>query len=77
VVLLQADNHNITNLFSKTMTAISTVYSFSAKKQVQGEIAKFQPDVVHVHNFFPLWSPAVYDACRESQGEHVTFVKSA
>jgi glycosyltransferase involved in cell wall biosynthesis len=67
VVLLQADNHNITNFFSQTMTALNTVYSFSAKKRVQAEIAKFQPDVVHVHNFFPLWSPAVYDACQEAK----------
>ena len=27
-------------------------------------IARFRPDVVHVHNFFPLFSPAVYYACR-------------
>lgn len=67
VILLQADNHNITNFFSQTMTALNTVYSFSAKKRVQAEIAKFQPDVVHVHNFFPLWSPAVYDACQEAK----------
>lgn len=67
VVLLQADNHNITSFFSQTMTALNTVYSFSAKKRVQAEIAKFQPDVVHVHNFFPLWSPAVYDACQEAK----------
>jgi glycosyltransferase involved in cell wall biosynthesis len=67
VVLLQADNHNITNFFSQTMTALNTVYSFSAKKRVQAEIAKFKPDVVHVHNFFPLWSPAVYDACQEAR----------
>ncbi len=67
VVLLQANNDNITNFFSQTMTALNTVYSFSAKKRVQAEIAKFQPDVVHVHNFFPLWSPAVYDACQEAR----------
>lgn len=67
VVLLQADNHNITSFFSQTMTALNTVYSFSAKKRVQAEIAKFQPDIVHVHNFFPLWSPAVYDACQEAR----------
>lgn len=67
VVLLQADNQNITNFFSQAMTALNTVYSFSAKKRVQAEIAKFQPDVVHVHNFFPLWSPAVYDACQEAK----------
>lgn len=67
VVLLQADNQNITNFFSQAMTALNTVYSFSAKKRVQAEIAKFKPDVVHVHNFFPLWSPAVYDACQEAK----------
>ncbi len=67
VILLQADNHNITNFFSQAMTALNTVYSFSAKKRVQAEIAKFQPDIVHVHNFFPLWSPAVYDACQEAK----------
>jgi glycosyltransferase involved in cell wall biosynthesis len=67
VALLQADNHNITNFYSQTITALATVYSFSAKKQVQAKIAKFQPDVVHVHNFFPLWSPAVYDACRDAR----------
>jgi glycosyltransferase involved in cell wall biosynthesis len=27
-------------------------------------IADFAPAVVHIHNFFPLLSPSVYDACR-------------
>src|SRR5690606_25449192 len=26
------------------------------------KIEEFKPDIVHVHNFFPLLSPAVYDA---------------
>ena len=29
------------------------------------ELARFRPEVVHVHNFFPLLSPAIYEACRE------------
>ena len=31
-----------------------------------GEITAFGPDVVHVHNFFPLLTPAIYDACRDA-----------
>jgi glycosyltransferase involved in cell wall biosynthesis len=27
-------------------------------------IAEFAPTLVHVHNFFPLLSPSIYDACR-------------
>jgi hypothetical protein len=30
------------------------------------EIAEFAPDVVHVHNFYPLLTPSIYDACREA-----------
>ncbi len=28
-------------------------------------IDEFAPNIVHVHNFFPLLTPSVYDACRE------------
>ena len=27
------------------------------------KLRRFQPDVVHVHNFFPQISPSIYDAC--------------
>ena len=30
------------------------------------EITAFDPDVVHVHNFFPLITPSIHDACREA-----------
>ncbi len=29
-------------------------------------IDEFAPNIVHVHNFFPLLTPSVYDACREA-----------
>ena len=66
VALLQEDNDRITDTLSQAIAAVGTIYSPSAKKQVREEIARFRPDVVHVHNFFPLLSPAVYDACREA-----------
>ncbi|MCZ6763664.1 MAG: glycosyltransferase, partial [Alphaproteobacteria bacterium] len=46
-------------------TAWQAPYSRAARDQVAGEIAAFGPDIVHVHNFFPLLTPSVYDACRE------------
>ena len=66
VALLQADNDRITDISSQAIAALGAIYSLSSKKQVLAEIARFRPDIVHVHNFFPLWSPAVYDACREA-----------
>jgi glycosyltransferase involved in cell wall biosynthesis len=66
VVLLQADNDEISGSFNQAMTAANAIYSQSGKRRVFSEIARFRPDIVHVHNFFPLWSPAVYDACRDA-----------
>jgi glycosyltransferase involved in cell wall biosynthesis len=66
VMLLDASNHEITSSFEKVHAAISAIYSFSSKQRVIQAITEFQPNVVHVHNFFPLFSPAVYSACREA-----------
>jgi glycosyltransferase involved in cell wall biosynthesis len=33
---------------------------------VAARIHQFQPDIVHVHNFFPTLTPSVYDACRSA-----------
>jgi glycosyltransferase involved in cell wall biosynthesis len=44
--------------------AVQASYAVGARVRVGREVARFRPDVVHVHNFFPLLSPAVYDACR-------------
>src|SRR5438105_329961 len=65
VHLLEVSNHNIKNTWDKLTSAVGAIYSYSAKERVSKEIAQFHPDVVHVHNFFPLLSPSIYDACRE------------
>lgn len=65
VYLLEVSNHNIKNTWDKVTSAVGAIYSYSAKERVSKEIAQFRPDVVHVHNFFPLLSPSIYDACRE------------
>lgn len=64
VKVLLADNKSINTLRGRATAAAGVVYSFSARRRVAEAIAEFAPDVVHVHNFFPLWSPSIYDACR-------------
>jgi glycosyltransferase involved in cell wall biosynthesis len=67
VTLLEASNDNITHPLEQAKAAANAVYSHASKQQVRAEIARFLPDVVHVHNFFPLLSPSIYHACREAR----------
>jgi len=66
VALLETNNDDIASPLEKAKAATNAIYSYSSKQWVRAEIASFLPDVVHVHNFFPLLSPSVYYACREA-----------
>ena len=46
--------------------AISSVWSSHSYESVASEVGAFRPDVVHIHNTFPLLSPSVYYAARRS-----------
>lgn len=63
VEFLSLDNHAIRGGWGKLAAAASAIYSRASYRLVRRAIRQFQPDMVHVHNFFPLLSPAVYDAC--------------
>jgi glycosyltransferase involved in cell wall biosynthesis len=67
VELLEVNNDEIVGAWSKAIAAVSAVYSQTSRLKVREAIAQFRPDVVHVHNFFPLLSPSVYDACRDQK----------
>ncbi|WP_309741757.1 glycosyltransferase family 4 protein [Chamaesiphon sp. OTE_20_metabat_361] len=67
VTVLEANNDRIVGIWGKLSTAINGLYSLSAKHQVSDAIAQLEPDLVHVHNFFPLLSPSVYDACLDAE----------
>jgi glycosyltransferase involved in cell wall biosynthesis len=45
-------------------TMLDTVWSQSAYQAIRARLARQSYDVVHVHNFFPLISPAVYYAAQ-------------
>lgn len=46
--------------------ALSIIYSREAKKNLEELIAAFQPDVIHLHNFYHQLSSSILPVCRAS-----------
>ena len=61
------DNKSIDSAGAKINAFITGIYSPSAKRDVARIIEEWTPDVVHVHNLYPLFSPSVLDACQEAK----------
>ncbi len=59
------DNKTISTAGDKIRTGLGTVFNFKSSRAVSDAIARFKPDIIHVHNFFPLLSPAVFYAARK------------
>ena len=66
VRLIEANNEEIDGSAAVLKAAAGWIYSRKWKAIVTEEIRAFQPDVVHVHNVFPLLSPSVIYACNEA-----------
>ena len=74
--LLSLNTHHVTcailkndllkGVFLKIEAALHTACSPTGFKFAKDAIAIAKPDIVHVHNFFPLLTPSVYDACIEA-----------
>lgn len=58
-------NKDILSLSQKLKTALSMTYSLVQKKNIKEFLKQEAPDVVHVHNFLPIISPAVFYVCKE------------
>jgi len=53
-------NKNIHSLFDKIKVGINAIYNPKSAKILEEKIKLFQPEVIHVHNFFPVASPALF-----------------
>lgn len=51
--------HN-TDLPSTARTAAQMIYSPRRRREVEASIDDFRPDVIHLHNAYPGWGPAVH-----------------
>lgn len=54
------DNKEIKSGVDKLMLAARGLYNSDSAKRVEAAIQSFQPDIIHVHNFFPLASPSIF-----------------
>lgn len=81
VCLLRERGHAV-ELFERSSKALSAsplvmakdlVWNAAIGRELANALARFRPDVVHVHNTFPLMSPAVYWAAADA---HVPVVQT-
>lgn len=66
VELLEDDNRRLEQL-GQARTAVRTVWSRESYRRIN-ELLRSRPfDILHVQNFFPLWSPSVYYAATRNR----------
>ncbi|MET0523275.1 MAG: glycosyltransferase [Nocardioides sp.] len=68
VELFQRDSDDIADwsLARKVTLPVGAVWNEQARREVAARLAANRPDVVHLHNTFPLLSPSVLYACRDA-----------
>jgi glycosyltransferase involved in cell wall biosynthesis len=66
VDLFSLDSKNISSIRKKIFTAVNLSYSKNSKESLFLKLKEKKFDLVHVHNFFPMLTPSVYDACMEA-----------
>ncbi len=57
------NNEQINSVFSRIFTFFNSIFSLPAYIKLKKYLKVSRPDVVHVHNYFPLLSPSVFYAC--------------
>lgn len=55
------------SLLDKCYLGINNIYSRTTKIELDDCIAEYRPDVVHVHNIFPLLSPSIYSVLTQNK----------
>jgi glycosyltransferase involved in cell wall biosynthesis len=55
-------NDGITGVWRSAVAAARSFYSVQASREISNLLTSFRPDILHVHNFFPTISPAIFFA---------------
>jgi len=66
VELLEEDNRRVEQL-GNARTALRTVWSQESYRRIDERLRSGRFDILHVQNFFPLWSPSVYYAASRNK----------
>jgi glycosyltransferase involved in cell wall biosynthesis len=59
------DNSEIKTAVDRLLSGLKLIYNPAAARRVKMKIEGFNPDVIHVHNFVPIASPAVFYVARK------------
>lgn len=62
-MLFSNDTLSDHSLADRIKLGVNSIWSLPAYRKFKALVRKFQPDIVHFHNTFPLLSPSVYSAC--------------
>jgi glycosyltransferase involved in cell wall biosynthesis len=73
VELLEHDNDIIHSLRGKLIASSSIFYSASSRRRMRDAIRDFHPEILHVHNWFPMLSPSII---QEAEVEGVPVVQT-
>jgi glycosyltransferase involved in cell wall biosynthesis len=65
-VELLARHNDEVNEIGRAAMALQTIWSRRTRSDARTLIRHFRPDVVHVHNTFPLISPSLYWSCEDA-----------
>ena len=65
VNLFEVSNQNISGWKTKIITALKVSYSRKFNNMLSERIRVFKPEIIHVHNFFPLITPSIYDVAKK------------
>ena len=65
--LIKKNINEITSIYKMINIAKNLNYSIISKNEVLDNLDRIRPDLVHIHNTFPLWSYSVIDACNEKK----------
>lgn len=64
--LIVDNSEELNSVLSKAKLIFTTHYNKTSKKLVKRRLEQTGAEIMHVHNFFPLLSPSVFDAAREA-----------
>jgi len=54
------DNNDINSSLDKLKIGFNSIFNRNSAKIVEKKIKSFRPDIIHVHNFFPIASPSIF-----------------
>lgn len=63
---LLVSNDALNTLASRTRATLGAPFNRDRKAWVMEAVRRIRPDIVHIHNFFPLLSPAVHEGAAEA-----------